>query len=114
MGGGKKEWDEEEGKVLRDVFGCGLVSEVCSLCRCCRHGARGKLQRGFERGGGGGGEEDKEVGFASLAGWVCKAEEEGATDTKGDRKFNFDAARDVIARGGGEEKHTFQPFRTSL
>lgn len=34
------------------------------------------------------------------------------TDMKGDRKFNFDSARDVIAGGGEEEKHIFQPFRT--
>lgn len=34
------------------------------------------------------------------------------TDMKGDRKFNFDSARDVIAGGGEEEKHIFQAFRT--
>lgn len=33
---------------------------------------------------------------------------------EGDRKFNFDSAHDVIAGGGGEGKHTFQLFRTSL
>lgn len=44
------------------------------------------------------------MGFASLAGWVCKPEEQGATDMKSDRKFNFDSERDVIAGGGGEEK----------
>lgn len=70
--------------------------------------------------------EDKEVvaarwlraleraGAESLAGRACKSEEEGATDMKGDRKFNFDSGRDVIAGGGGEEKHALQPFSTFL
>lgn len=54
------------------------------------------------------------VGAESLAGRVCKLEEEGATDREGDRKFNFNSVCDVIAGGGGEEKHASQPFRTSL
>lgn len=44
------------------------------------------------------------VGAESLAGRVCKLEEEGATDREGDRKFNFNSVCDVIAGGGGEEK----------
>lgn len=113
-----REWKEARG----GVFGRGLVSAVCPSRRCCRHGARSELQRGLGTEGG----EDKEVvaarclraleraGAESLAGRACKSEEEGATDMKGDRKFNFDSGRDVIAGGGGEEKHALQPFSTFL
>lgn len=47
------------------------------------------------------------MGFASLACWVCKLEEQGATDMKGDRKFNFDSACDVIMGEGGKKNTLF-------
>lgn len=47
--------------MLRDVFGLRLVSAVCPLRCCCRHGARESFKEGL-----GGKGEDKGVGFASL------------------------------------------------